>query len=202
MGPGAGGQRCVGVILAGGQASRFGGRPKGLVLVDGRRIIDRVADALRPTCDDLLLVANDPSASGWRHGVPVVADVRPGLGALGGLHAALHYTRAPVLVVAWDMPWVPAPLLARLRSLGDHADAVVPWSPGPRGLEPLCAFYGPACLDVIERHLDANEREMVGVLRDVRTTIVPQGEVVGFGDPARMFLNVNTPEDLADASGS
>ena len=44
---------CTGVILAGGAASRFGGLPKGLERVDGRRIIDRVASALREGSDDL-----------------------------------------------------------------------------------------------------------------------------------------------------
>ncbi|MFM8780507.1 MAG: molybdenum cofactor guanylyltransferase, partial [Gemmatimonadota bacterium] len=80
---------CTGVILAGGGATRFGGRPKGLELVAGERIIDRVARALRMVTDDLLLVANAPDAARWLPGVRTVADVRLGEGALGGLHAAL-----------------------------------------------------------------------------------------------------------------
>ena len=52
--------RVVGAILAGGQATRYGGLPKGLELVRGVRIIDRVRAALEPVTDDLLLVANDP----------------------------------------------------------------------------------------------------------------------------------------------
>ena len=55
--------RCTGVILAGGGATRYGGRPKGLERVGGRRIIDRVADVLRETTDELLLVANAPDAA-------------------------------------------------------------------------------------------------------------------------------------------
>ena len=38
-------RRCTGAILAGGRAVRMGGKPKGLELVGGRRILDRVADA-------------------------------------------------------------------------------------------------------------------------------------------------------------
>jgi molybdopterin-guanine dinucleotide biosynthesis protein A len=53
---------------------------------------------------------------------------------------------------------------------------------------------------VIERRLDAGEREMVGLLGDVRTTILPEAEVRGIGEPAHMFLNINTPEDLARAN--
>lgn len=187
------------MILAGGQATRFGGAPKGLATIGDRRLIDRVADALRAASDDLLLVANDPAAADWLPGVDACGDLRPGLGALGGVHAALHHARATVLVLAWDMPWVPATLLHRLRSLGTDVDAALPWSPGPRGLEPLCAWYSPACLPAIERRLDEGERQMVGLLSEVRHVILPEAEVRAFGDPARMFANINTADDLARA---
>src|ERR1700722_3429869 len=134
---------CTGVILAGGQASRFGGRPKGLEVVQGHRVIDRVAGALRDALPDpdseLLLVANDREAPRWLPGVPVVADVRPGFGSLGGLLTALTSVDGPVLVVAWDMPFVPGGLLRTLRIQGESGpyDAVVPSSGSRRGVEPL-----------------------------------------------------------------
>ncbi|MEO6446470.1 MAG: NTP transferase domain-containing protein, partial [Gemmatimonadaceae bacterium] len=76
---------CTGVILAGGGATRFGGEAKGLQRVGGVRIIDRVAEALTRSCDDLLLIANDAGAAGWLPGVRIAGDVRPGEGSLGGL---------------------------------------------------------------------------------------------------------------------
>ena len=84
---------CTGVVLAGGAASRYGGLPKGLERVDGRRIIDRVADALSNATDDLLLVANHADAASWLPGVPVQHDLVPGTGGLGGIHAALTVHR-------------------------------------------------------------------------------------------------------------
>jgi molybdopterin-guanine dinucleotide biosynthesis protein A len=187
------------VILAGGQATRFGGLAKGLERVGGERIIDRVAHALRDATDDLLLVANDPSAASWLPGVRVERDARPGLGSLGGLHAALHHAGNAVLVAAWDMPFVPAALLHRLRRLGDGADAAVPESGSRRGLEPLCAWYGPNCLAAIERALDADDRRVIAFFDAVRIARLPAGEVSAYGDPEWMFLNVNTPDDLARA---
>ena len=62
---------CTGVILAGGAASRYGGLPKGLERVGGKRIIDRVAGALLEVTDDLLLVANSPDADTWLPGVAI-----------------------------------------------------------------------------------------------------------------------------------
>lgn len=208
---------CTGVILAGGGATRFGGRPKGLEVVAGERIIDRVARALRMVTDELLLVANAPEARTWLPGVRTVADVRPGEGALGGLHAAV--TCAPgdgmtmtvaaeeapdVLVVAWDMPFVSAALLGVMRARGEEGDvdAVLPESDGSRrGVEPLCAWYSARCLAPITAALDAGDRRVIAFLDAVRVARVPLEEVRRFGDPDRLFGNVNTADDLARLQG-
>lgn len=190
---------CTGVVLAGGAATRYGGLPKGLETVGGRRIIDRVVDALMDVTDDLLLVANDPAASQWLPGVRVQQDLVPNAGGLGGIHAALHHAGRPVLIVAWDMPFVPAGLLRRLRELGDSADVAVPESGSRRGVEPLCAFYAPACLPAIEQSLADGDRRVVGFHERVRVARLPAGEVSAFGDPELLFMNVNTPDDLARA---
>ena len=80
---------CTGVILAGGAASRYGGRPKGLERVGGRRVIDRVADALRDAADTLLLIANDPAAHEWLPDLPLASHVRRNCGSLARIHAAI-----------------------------------------------------------------------------------------------------------------
>jgi molybdopterin-guanine dinucleotide biosynthesis protein A len=190
---------CTGVILAGGAASRYGGLPKGLERVGGRRIIDRVADALRDATDNLLLIANDPAGERWLPGGRVHQDVLPNAGGLGGIHAALHYSDSPVMVVAWDMPFVPSGLLRRLRDLGDTADVVVPESGSRRGVEPLCAFYAPSCLPAIEQSLADGDRRVVGFHGQVRVARLPAGDVSAFGNPELLFMNVNTPDDLAIA---
>jgi molybdopterin-guanine dinucleotide biosynthesis protein A len=189
---------CTGVILAGGQASRYGGRPKGLERVRGERVIDRVAAALRATTDSLLLIANDPEASAWLPGVRVASDVRTGIGSLGGIHAALLHAETAVIVVAWDMPFVPEGLLAELRALGEDADVVAPESGSSRrGLEPLCAFYSPACIAPIERSIDADDRRVIGFFDQVRVARLAAADVRRFGDPERLFMNVNSPDELA-----
>ena len=188
---------CTGVVLAGGAASRYGGLPKGLERVDGRRIIDRVADALSNATDDLLLVANHADAASWLPGVPVQHDLVPGAGGLGGIHAALHRAQTAILIVAWDMPFVPAALLRRLREIGDSADVAVPESGSRRGVEPLCAFYSPACLPAIERSLARDDLRVVGFHDEVRVARLPAADVSAFGDPGLLFMNVNTPDELA-----
>lgn len=189
---------CTGVILAGGQASRYGGRPKGLERVHGARVIDRVASVLGAVTDSLLLIANDPDAAHWLPGVRVAGDVRPGIGSLGGIHAALVHADTAVIVVAWDMPFVPEGLLAELRALGENADVVAPESGSSRrGLEPLCAYYSAACIAPIERSIDADDRRVIGFFEQVRVVRLPAEDVRRYGDPDRLFMNVNTPGELA-----
>lgn len=168
-------------------------------MVGAMRVIDRVAAALAGACDELLLIANVPGAEAWLPGVRVAPDVYRDRGSLGGVHAALVRAAGPVLVVAWDMPFVTTALLRALRVLGDEADAAVPESDARHGLEPLCAYYAPTCLTSIERRLDAGDLRAAGFLDDVRLARMPASAVAAFGDPARLFFNLNGPDDLSRA---
>lgn len=193
---------CTGAILAGGAGTRLGGAAKGLLAVGGARIVDRVAAALREAADAVIVVAGHPDAATWLPGVPAAADLRPGNGSLGGVHAALAQAGGgAALVVAWDMPFVSPALLARLRALGeaggDATDAVVPRVDGRR--EPLCAYYAPRCRAVAERQLDAGDRRLHALLDALRVRYVEGDELAAFGDPALLFANVNTPDDLGRA---
>jgi molybdenum cofactor guanylyltransferase len=189
------------VILAGGAASRFGGRPKGLESVGGRRILDRVVDAMIAAFDvPPILIANDPEATGWRPDLQVRPDLRPGEGTLGGLLTAVSAGNgAAVVVAAWDMPFVPAGLLRALADgLVEH-DAVLPASDGHRGVEPLLAAYGPACVPAMIRAIERGDRRAIAFHAEVRVGILPLERVREFGDPTLIFLNVNTSDDLAQA---
>src|SRR5262245_148875 len=191
-----------GAVLAGGAARRYGGTPNGLLSVGGRRILDRVADAVQAvTGSPPLLIANAPEALSWRPDLRTLPDVRPGFGTLGGIFTAVTAAAAPVLCVAWDMPFVPPTLLRALldRMASGEYDAVLPESSGRRGLEPLCAVYGPACGPAISKRLEQGDLKAISFHPDVRIGIVPLAQVRGFGDPDELFFNVNTPDDLARA---
>lgn len=187
-------------VLAGGAAQRYGGTAKGLLAVGGRRILDRVADALwAATGEPPLLVANAPEAPGWRPELRTVPDGRPGCGSLGGIHTAVGAGAGPVLCVAWDMPFVPVGLLRALVEESPPYDVFLPESDNRRGVEPLCAVYGPACAAAIARRLDAGDLRAIGFHEDVRVGRLALDRVRAFGDPAVVFWNVNEPDDLERA---
>lgn len=191
-----------GAVLAGGAARRYGGRPKGLLDVGGRRILDRVVDAVAAVTGALpLLVANAADAASWRPDLVTIPDVRPGCGSLGGIYTAVaaEPSPQPVLCVAWDMPFVREELLRALAEGSTPWDAFLPESDGRRGVEPLCAVYGPACRAAIERRLDAGDLRAIAFHEDVRVGILSLEQVRRFGDPTELFFNVNTPDDLERA---
>lgn len=181
-------------ILAGGRASRFDGRDKSALVVDGRTILDRQIAELSQITSDLLIVGGDARVrvpEGLRH----EADQVPGCGPLGGLHAARSAARgAAVLVVACDMPFLSAPLLRYLLMLADAAagiDIVAPRT--KRGYHPLCAVYTRACLEPIARRLTDGRLEVAALFDDVRVQVVTAEALAAFGDPDRLLANVNTP---------
>lgn len=192
---------CVGAILAGGQARRMGGEPKGLLHVGQSRIIDRVHAALAATCSRVILLANAPEADRWLPDIEVVRDRQPGAGPLAGLDAALRAAAGDdVLLVAWDMPFVTAPVLETITRSGRGFDAVVPSVPSAGGLQPTCAWYAAAVAPVVEAHLGRGHRAMRELLAAVRVAIIGEAALRELGEPADLFMNVNDPAELERAT--
>jgi molybdenum cofactor guanylyltransferase len=189
----------TGAILAGGRATRFGGRDKGSLIVEGRTIFDRQVAQLSAIAGEILLVGAirpTPGADGPATVTPI-PDLIPGSGPLGGLHAALTAARGDVvIVIACDMPFVSAPFLAYLAALttaGGGFDAVVPRT--ERGYHPLCAAYTRAAIGPIERRLSARRLKMAELLGELRLRAVAAEEIARFGDPHQLLANVNTPAE-------
>ena len=184
-------------ILAGGRATRFGGRDKGRLPIGGVSIIERQLSLLRPMVDALLIVANDPARFASLD-VPVVPDLVPDAGALGGLYTAM--CAAPtdrVLVVACDLPFLSASFLEHLMAVGQDVDVAIPHSAD--GYQPLCATYTRSCAEPIRRRIDAGELKVTDFLADVRVRELGPDELARFDSDGRLFMNINTPEDYARA---
>ena len=181
-------------ILAGGRATRFGGRDKSALLVQGRPIVERQLAELSAVTDDILIVGARAFQASDR--VPLVADIVPGCGPLGGLHAALTEMRSDrVFLVACDMPYVDGRFAEYLLSLAGDAAVVVPQT--DRGYHPLCAVYTRACLEPVAARLAERRLALHGLFADVPTRIVTPAEMSRFGAPSRLLANVNTPDEYA-----
>lgn len=191
-------------ILAGGRATRFAGRDKSALIVDGRTIRDRQLAVLTPLTDDVMIVGGGAAPAPCGAGLQPcenrshrsVADSVPGCGPLGGLHAALTAARGDTLfLAACDMPYLTTAFVEDPFSLADGVDAVVPQS--EHGYHPLCAVYTRACVDVAAAQLAERRLRMRELVERVRTRTVRIDDIRRFGDPDRLLANVNTPADFA-----
>jgi molybdenum cofactor guanylyltransferase len=183
-----------GVIQAGGKSTRMGGRPKALLELGGRPIIERVVAAVRPSVSELLIVTNTPELYAGL-GLRMVPDVYPDHGSLGGIFSGLDAASGEgALTVACDMPFLDPGCVRHLVERAGEGDVVIP-RVGDQ-LETLCAVYAKACLPHIERRLRAGRLKIVGFFESVRVVEVAEAELAAYGNPNVLFMNVNTPEEL------
>ncbi|MBK8905921.1 MAG: molybdenum cofactor guanylyltransferase [Anaerolineaceae bacterium] len=185
-------------IMAGGKSSRMG-TDKSFVLFEGRPMIEVVRDTVAGLGDETLLITNKPAEYEQLH-LPMVGDMYPDHGPLGGIFTAVHAATHPhTLVVACDMPWLNRPLLEYMIGLRQTADIIVPrWEKFP---EPLHAIYSKTCLDPIEAKLKAQQLKITGFFGQVDVRFVERDEIERFDVDGRSFANINSPEDLEEAGG-
>lgn len=168
--------RVLAAILAGGQSRRFGS-DKAMAMVDGTRLIDRVAKVLGPQANALVVCGRDDPAFACLPDWP-----EPGLGPLGGLNAALRHAAAngfdAVLSASCDVPNLPPNLRALLSGQGAACAAD----------QPVVGWWPVAVADELERFLAEGGRALY---RFADRTGARQ---VAFDPP---LANVNRPEDLA-----
>lgn len=194
----------LGVILAGGLASRMGGGDKGQLDLGGRPILAHVIDRLAPQVGALALNANGDPARFADYGLPVVADTIEGFaGPLAGVLAGLDWAAAQgaetIVTAAADTPFFPRDLVTRLTvcAEGQTHPLVLAATPDPkRGTvrQPTFGLWPVALRDDLRTALQGGLRKVV------MWTEAHDGREAVFADgPPDPFFNVNTPEDLDEA---
>jgi molybdenum cofactor guanylyltransferase len=187
-----------GFILAGG-ASRRMGTDKSRLRLEHQTFTERIAETLLQITDSVTIVGRMSDESG----LPVVADVYPQWGALGGLHAALSACqREWAIVVACDLPFVTAELFGALYEKRLDHEAVVPVQQDNRP-QPLAALYRvEPCRERASALIEDGRRRPLDLLDAVRTRWVSFAEIRNLTRSEGFFVNINTPSDYYDATGS
>ena len=181
----------AGFVLAGGRSSRMG-RDKSLLELEGEALVERAARRVAAAAGSVALVgdAGRHAKFGW----PVVVDLRPGQGPLGGIESALASPFAGQwnLIVACDLPELTAGFLRRLLDTAEASgcDALLPHTSGGRP-QPLCAVYRRSARQALEERFRTGTRKVTLALEELVVHRLEVSEVL-------QFQNVNTPEDWAD----
>jgi len=188
----------TGTVLAGGRSRRLG-RDKATLPIAGRPLAHWVKDAISPLVDECWLISNQPVAH-LELGIPVVIDLLPGRGALGGLLSIMLIAKGDyVLLSACDTPFLQIKLLeAMVQALRGGQDAVICRS--SRGLEPLPGVYSCRLLQRLQAQVQSDDLRLRTLLNTCRTKILSPEEVNPQDPDELSFFNINTPEDAARAT--
>lgn len=192
----------VGVLLAGGRATRMGGGDKCLRALGGRPILARVIERARPQVADLVLNANGDPARFAAFGLPVVPDVVEGFaGPLAGVLSGMEWARANrpecswIVTIATDTPFFPADLVACLLEAIALETADMACAASGGRAHPVFGLWPVRVADDLRRAMvEENIRKV-----DVWTARFRLAQVDFPPHPIDPFFNTNRPEDLAEA---
>lgn len=183
----------TGVVLAGGRATRWDGRDKGLIEVSGRPMIGHVLEALEPQVEQVIINANRNLDEYRAFGVPVVTDARGDfLGPLAGIASGLAAaTTEWVAIVPCDSPLLAADCVDRLASARaqDESTDIAVAHDGER-IQPVFALIRRRLVEDLDAFLGSGGRKIDQWYGQQRM------QLVDFSDRPDNFVNVNRPEDL------
>jgi molybdopterin-guanine dinucleotide biosynthesis protein A len=185
-------------ILAGGKSTRMGA-DKAFVLLNGRTLLARVLDVARSLTSNVYIVGDVAKYSPF---APVIEDLFPDCGPLGGIHAALRVATTDLnVMLAVDTPFVSLALLQfLLRRASNSPGALVTVAKANNGFQPLCAAYRREFADAAEDALRAGRHKIDSLFDPARTQIISEEELEAAGFSQQIFRNLNTPDELAQAN--
>ncbi|MEY8835430.1 molybdenum cofactor guanylyltransferase MobA [Phaeobacter italicus] len=203
----------LGIILAGGLATRMGGGDKGRLQVGGESLLARVVDRIAPQVAGLALNANGDPQRFDDLGLPVIADTIDGFagplaGVLAGLDWAAEQGASSIVTVAADTPFFPQDLAERLLAAAEGQRYPLVLATTPRTSEEALKSGGGRRVNrhptfglwPVELREDLRGALQNGLRKVVLWTDQHGGREALFeAEPFDPFFNVNTPEDLARA---
>ena len=185
-------QKTTGIILSGGKSSRMGS-DKGLMLLCGKPLIQYSIDVLKELCDEIIICANNPAYN--RFDFPVIEDVFPDLGPIGGIYTGLITSVSESnLVLSCDMPFINSQTLVYLLSKKNPAIASIPIH-GQNITEPLCAIYSKTILPQLTKQILNQDLKLMNLLKIIDVNWVKMDSGFEFYHPD-LFFNVNDPDSL------
>ena len=185
---------CTWVILAGGQSSRMGGNDKGLSILSQKPLIQHVFERLKPQTDDIFISANRNIKQYQRYAPVIVDTVKGYQGPIVAFYSAFqHIDSEWIGFVPCDCPFISDDLVNRLTSaINDDVDIIV--AHDGEYSQPVFTAINRRAAPQIKSCLDQQQRKLTVLHQTVRC------RYVDFSDCTTMFTNLNTPEDLINAT--
>ena len=183
-------------ILMGGASSRFGS-DKSRCLFHTIPLYRLLHDRLASRFSSVSCILRDENPLNDSD-ITTHSDLIPGLGPLGGILTALHYSDTDVcFITAVDHPFLPPELPDLLAPQLSTADVVVPLRAGKP--QPLAAFYNRSCLPAIQSAIDRGERRVRSFWNEVRVATLDIEDLLPPDQVELAFINLNYTDDYIRA---
>lgn len=184
-------------ILAGGKSTRMG-TDKAFVTLEGRTLLAHALEIASSVANDVRIVGD---AAKFGPFAPTIEDIFQGCGPLGGIHAALRASHSDLnLILAVDVPFVSPALLQHLIARARKSpSARVTVVRAREGWQPLCAIYRRGFSDLAEAALQKGRYRIDALFDPACTAVITEEELESAGFASRLFRNLNSPDDLAEA---
>ncbi len=186
----------TGFVPAGGKSSRMG-QDKAFLQLGGRTLLAHALELTKAATGSAFIVGRTEKFAAFG---PVIEDIYPGRGPLGGIHGALTSARSELnLILAVDMPFLQPDFLNYLVAQARNSTATVVVPAAGRGLQPLCGVYRRDFAEVAERSLVADKNKIDCLFAEVKTRVIKQDELERNCFSEEMFRNLNTELDWQEA---
>lgn len=176
------------IILAGGKSSRMG-EDKGLVLLNGKPMVEYLLDLFRLLCVDVIIVSNNPVYKQFN--VPVFEDVIKDKGPLAGIYTGLLQVETEKnIIVSCDIPCMSSHLIEMLLSSSvDHLISVLSYQ---NKIHPLIGIYSKSLTEDLLNEIQNNSLRVADFVKKHQSNIVKLEEEKF----EKELYNINTKEEL------
>ncbi len=186
----------TGIVLAGGQGSRMGGKDKGWVQFREKPMIEHVVERLAPQVNELVISANRHLAEYRNLGFTVVSDDLQSQppddryqGPIAGMLAGLEITTTDfAVIVPCDAPLLSQNLVTTLLQ-HSHGQQLVLFRDKTR-LQPLFGLYHRSLVQALRQYFESGGRKLMAWCESQNP------EIIELKDDSTGFTNINTPEEL------
>ena len=186
----------AGVILAGGQNTRIGGKSKAFIQLNDTSFLNLITSTIEQLFNDIIIVTNNPQDySGIKNNYSIITDKIKGIGPLGGIYSALYHCSAEaIFVVPCDMPYLNKQVIEQEIDVYNRSvcEALIPRMGS--FIEPLHAIYKKSTFSILQSLL--NETQDYSIRTFLKLINVQYMEVEDNKSTRQAFTNINTHEDF------
>ena len=183
--------QATGIILAGGKSSRMG-EDKGLVLLNGKPMIQYVIEALKEVVSNIIIISNNASYN--KFGVPVYADIIKNKGPVGGIYTGLYHSTTELnFCISCDVPMVSSDFIFWLLNKSGNASVTLPMCKDK--VHQMIGVYSKQVLSYFKESAEKEHLKLSQVNKDMDCEIIDiEKEYANFDD--LLFSNINTKNEL------